>query len=267
MGETLDSYESTLTGLERQVIAHYTDAKGMAESENKKYICLPQDISSSLLEILTPLRKNLTRGDESGKLELVSEQHDNLRIRMMYLTDLLERDIPIDYMDRAFSSFRDFEHLKVESSLASQRANTSIGNVQNESQKAGLMRSLFGWVFADSSKTPRAAQQQSRHKVPTSCLRNKANYEQLRDNSNGSVSTKKLVVLRYSMEKDPSKLVKSGQKLNPMPQPPFVVSLLSHFEARDLGDTHFSHDKDWEQLKARTPEELRRKLAQREKKK
>ena len=246
MDDSLDSIDVALTGLERQVLGQYSAA---GKDTQSRYVRLAAAQAKSLLEALKPMYQKLLGGSRGGRLELVSERHDELRLRMMYINDLIRRDIPVDYMNRAFAAFNVVERHR-------RPAQPRTDKRTSERESKGFMQNLF----TGKRTNPGAARQPTEAASATRT----ASAPPQDDDTQHSVETKQVILLHHMMETDPMQLVKPEQKIKPTRQPPFVLRLVSTFVGRDVGEAHFAQGKDWNMMKARSPEELRRKLAQRQ---
>lgn len=256
MDTTLEPISRELVRLEKNLIEAYAYIKAASSSE-LLYIALPREQARDYLAILKGLSDALQGSGDSRELQLVTDQHDELRIRMIVLRDLLEREIPVPYLERVLTELKDPTlHATTATPPLHQHSNTSY-----TSPAETLLSRLFGWLpligglFRRKSRTPSP----SRRTIPSAAAAD-TQADATPPQPAPPLQVMQTMGLHYLMEEDQLKLMESGKELPRVTHGFKLPPLLSRFVARDLAEAHFATRA--QPKIARTPEELRRKLAE-----
>lgn len=251
MDENLVQVDIDLRHLEKQIIIHYERLEATAPP-NMVYLMIPFEEAQGYLAALEALNQRLHGG--SGMLQLVTDDHDQLRIRTVVLRNLLEREIPKPYLGRVISEIRDTS-TPTDSPVSPFPASADAG--QTAERASGGM---FGRFDGDEQDRQR----------PASGSPPRFTAPQHSDSGSGSEEDEALPVevmrtmgLHYLMEEDTQKLVKPDQAMPRVTQGSQLPASLARFVAKDLAEAHFA-TRPLRPKIARTPDELRRKLADRE---
>jgi hypothetical protein len=250
--DTLQAIGQNLSQLEKSLLKEYARVKAEAPSD-LRYIVLPREQAQEHLVTLNTLHKQLMGTANSRKLELVTDLHDELRIRMIVLRDLLEREIPIPYLERALGELR----VPQPSGLPPKRVPAPESASGGEEDEGWLKRLLASLPLLGALLRKKPAGAVSRRTVqpaPTSS----ADVEEM-EQAQLPVEVMRTMGLHYLMEEDRLKLLKSGRELPRITHGYNLPPQFSLFVARDLSEAHFA-TRAYPKI-ARTPEELRRKLS------
>ncbi|MGE0081356.1 MAG: hypothetical protein AB7U81_08665 [Thiohalomonadaceae bacterium] len=241
MNDELDRIERAVQQLEAEVVVCLREAGRRAAESGERHVLLPDEMLDAFHGRLDALEAGLYSTDASS-LRIVSEQHDAVRIRMIYLRDLLAPEIPRPYVEDALQEF-------------AQRAATapSAPPPSAAGPREGGGRGLLGGLFSRRpARTPETPPPQPASPRPSTPAR-AADDGQMR-----------LIYLHKLMEEDRLKLIPPAKRPAPLPSDVRLPDYIARFSARDFAETHFAVRRAGEPI-ARTPEELRTKLAQREK--
>lgn len=258
MDTKLAPISQELARLEKNLIEAYSYIKAASSSE-LLYIVLPREQAREYLASLKGLYDALQGSGDNRELQLVTDLHDELRIRMIVLRDLLEREIPVPYLERVLTE------LKVPAKLATAAPSPTrqVGDTRDTRTPARetLLSRLFGWLpligglFRRTPRTP-ATPQRTTPSAPAAEPQSDMSAPQ----PSPPLQVMQTMGLHYLMEEDRLKLLESGKELPRVTHGFKLPPILSRFVARDLAEVHFATRA--QPKIARTPEELRRKLAE-----
>lgn len=250
--DTLQAINQNLSLLEKRLIKEYARVKAEASSD-LLYIVLPREQAREHLVTLNTLHKQLMGTADSRKLTLVTDLHDELRIRMVVLRDLLEREIPIPYLERALGELR----VPQPSGPPPTRAPAAERTPGREEDEGWLRRLLGSLPLLGALLRRKPAVAISRRTVQPAPARNAA--AGYAEQTALPEEVMRTMGLHYLMEEDQLKLLRSGKELPRITHGYKLPPLFSRFVARDLAEAHFA-TRAYPKI-ARTPEELRRKLS------
>lgn len=256
--DTLPLIQARLGKLESQVLQEYERAKDLHQKA-PVYVTLPEESARAFLEQVSQLYQQLIGGGDVRFLQLVTDLHDELRIRAQVLRDLLERDIPFQYLDRVLNEIRDTRHIITSTELSGAGAAPVRSETAEVTAGGGLLSSLpvVGKWFTRPAEKPDVADRAGRGKPGA-----QAEPEQGQEESPLSLDSMRTIGLHYLMEEDHSKLVKTEQLMPRLSHGIKLPAAIARYVTQDLTASHFATRV--RQGIARTPEELRRKLAERE---
>lgn len=220
MDEQLQTIDLELSRLERVVLDKYEQLEASA-GPSAIHVIIPWEQAHEHLAELEVLSDRLHGGGSGGMLQLVTDEHDQLRVRIIVLRNLLERDIPVPYLSRVFNELR-------KESVATATAPSSLSTA--------------------AASNPFLGEQQPKE-APAEAL---------------PLEVMQTMGLHYLMEEDQQQLVKPEQAMPRVTHGSQLPMTLSRFVARDLAEAHFA-TRPLKPKIARTPEELRQKLAARAK--
>lgn len=256
MDTKLEPISRELTRLEKDLIEAYSYIKAASSSE-LIYIVLPREQARDYLATLKGLYDALQGSGDSRELQLVTDLHDELRIRMIVLRDLLEREIPLPYLERVLTELKD-PALLATAAPAPPRQSSNTSYTSAPSRETLLSR-LFGWLPLIGGlfrRAPRAPATPPRT-TPSAPV---ADVQSATTPPTPPLQVMQTMGLHYLMEEDQLKLVEAGKELPRVTHGFKLPPILSRFVARDLTEAHFATRA--QPKIARTPEELRRKLAE-----
>jgi hypothetical protein len=245
--ETLHAINHHLSRLEKRLIEEYSRVKADSRAD-LLYIVLPRAQTREHLVTLNILHKELLGTADSRKLELVTDLHDELRIRMIVLRDLLEREIPIPYLERVLGE------LKTPQPSGQPSPSAQMRTTNREEPEGWLRRLLASIPLLGMFFRRRPAATPSR-RAPA---RETAAVD--RDQPQLPEEVMRTMGLHYLMEEDQLNLVKPGKELPRVTHGKKLPPLFARFITRDLTEVHFA-TRAYPKI-ARTPEELRRKLSE-----
>lgn len=257
MNDDLGRIELALQHLESEVVACLRERQRQAPGDGALRVNVPEAARSGFLASLDKLEAGLYSTGNTRSLRIVSEQHDAVRIRMLYIRHLLARDIPRAYVDEALQEF----------SMGTQPRPQPVASVPEPMAPAprdawwrALLSALAGMFSGGRARrpmpvaTPRPAVA-PRPVAPDAKL---SDEEQMR-----------LIYLHKLMEEDRLKLLSPEERPAPVSGDVRLPGYIARFRAKDFAEAHFAVRPSapaGERI-ARTPEELRAKLAQRDRQK
>jgi hypothetical protein len=250
--DTLQAISQNLSRLEKRLIKEYARVKAEAPSD-LLYLVLPREQAREHLVMLNSLHKQLMGTADSRKLALVTDLHDELRIRMIVLRDLLEREIPIPYLERALGELR----VPQPSGPPPTRVPAAESASGGEEYEGWLRRLLASLPLLGTLLRKKPAVAVSRRTVQPAPARS-VDIEE-REQAQLPEEVMRTMGLHYLMEEDQLKLLKSGRELPRITHGYKLPQQFARFVTRDLAEAHFATRAS--PKIARTPEELRRKLA------
>jgi len=261
----LSELKLELEQLERIVIDEYFRLEAEAAVTEGDYIRVPEGVAKWFQHHVSSIWDDLF-GGEGGRLTLVSEEHDEVRLRLMVLERLLERDIPFDYLERALRR----SLVLGTSPPAPARAPLRVVQVEAvpSTQRIGWRARLGGWLHAWGQwlrTGARARLAESAADTPvdrpapvvpviTPVVQVEGGEQPL------SEHLQRLLFLYRIMQEDPQGLVRPGQQLGPLNVRVALGGEVARFYARDLGEQFWYRRDPGREGAARTPDELRRKL-------
>lgn len=255
MDEKLRPISLQLSRLEKGLIEEYTEIKAAA-GPDLMYAVLPRERARGYLDIVASLSEALQATGDPRNLHLVTELHDQLRIRIMILRDLLEREVPVPYIERTVAEIRDPQFGTAPSTPARPTAHTTT---ETPEPTKGWFRQwlarlpLIGRLFPE-----RPAATTGGHRTVQLGPADEGPAKQAPPLAKEVMQT---MGLHYLMEEDQLNLIKSGQELPRITHDHKLPASFARFVSVDLAETHFATRAS--DAIARTPEELRRKLAER----
>lgn len=267
----LPQIEESLDVLERELIEKFMQAQYKAEIADIQYVRLPLEQGRHLLGELKNLRDQLIATGDTSNLQLVTDFHDELRIRIIYLSHLLDRDIPYAYLEKSLAELKEYAPPKVQQTA---RPTNALPEEAAPKETGGLFGTLMGLFSGkEKEKEAPAARPSPVRPVDLSKVSNEATGQEASDPrprlANGKLMPEPLqrvIMLHHYMEEDKEQLVKEGQQIPKLSEKIKLPSAITEFLARDLGG-NLLRQKNKRPFNgtARTPEELRRKLEEREK--
>lgn len=263
MDDNLQPISHRLSLIEKQIMAAYSRIKAEA-SADLLYIVLPREMAREHLAKLKQLYDELIGGGDSKKLCLVTDLHDELRIRMIVLRDLLQREIPVPYLERVLTDLKEPSRSTAVTPSPEKSVTKATTRVRTEEPvDEGLLSGLFGSLFG-GRKATRSEQHMRRPSAPAAShsAATEKPAEQGTENR-PPLEVMQTFGLHYLMEEDQLELIDPENALPRVTHGSRLPPILSRFVARDLAEAHFATRAV--PRVARTPEELRRKLAEREK--
>ncbi len=260
MSDELKQIDSKLTTLERDVVAEYRVLKETADESGDRFVRVPDALIRRFGRVLQALKEALFGTGNTKSLRLVCDYHDALRIRMLYIENLLDRTIPHVYLTQALKEFPEYRTVETAPERVSSRP---VWPEPEERAPGPLKRLLLGLLALLRGPGGRSRSESStgggaRSTEPVS-----------RQRSDPALSARenelRLIYLYKLMEEDYQNLIDAAERppriAEQIELPPFIAN----FTAKDFAETHFGvrTGTAGERI-ARTPEELRAKLAQRQ---
>jgi len=232
--------EAALRALETDVITAYET--GQAQAGGHQTIHFDEETLARFWERLDGLQTSLyASGTGPRELRLVTEEHDALRIRTIYLRHLLEREVPRLYVEKALVETRT---RPAPGQLPASRQPAAAPTARKE----GILGALGSAFRKEESTKPTSP---ARRAAPTA----------------GTMlqPQMRLIYLHKLMEEDAMKLMPEKARPPRVADNVRVPGFIANFSAKDFAETHFAvRSPTAKQAIARTPEELRAKLAKRD---
>ncbi len=254
MSVELESLDHDLGRLEQAMVKLFRALEAKAEAENDKFIRMPAEAYRALKARLEALKAELFSTGDTTKLRLVTDQHDAIRIRLIYAENLLKRDIPRPYVEQALREFTGAQGqtCPVPAAVSAPVATT---------QKTGLLATFAHWLKALLGGG-KAAPPQSRRTTIAGTVEKTPDKEGLEPLTLPEHELR-LIYLHKLMEEDVLALLDEKDRPPSLPSHVKLPDYLARFSARDFAEAHFNVRVKENRRIARTPEELRRKLAER----
>lgn len=259
MADDLNAIDAELAKIECALVRALREGKAEADDVGSALVRLPKAFGEGVLASVAGLQSRLYESSDSGNLRLVCDLHDALRVRLIYIDNLLRHDIPRPYAELALREFQKSPHPPA----APGQAVTQPLPMRFESVRKGVFARLLEAVARllgigrGSASEPRQVPQTGK-RAPA------ADTNPALEAEKRSEDELRLMYLHALIEDDELHLVERENRIKPLPvdlpRPRYVAT----FSARDFAENHFgARTSAPRQSIARTPEELRRKLAAR----
>jgi hypothetical protein len=248
MPDDLARIERALQQLEARVVACLRERQQQTNATEAARVHMPEHARTGFVSTLDEIESALYATGEAGSLRIVSEQHDAARIRMIYLRHLLARDIPRPYVDQALLEFPAGERRAPE--VSASRPPPAVAPPQQSAWRAVLawLAGLFGRAQPAAGKPP------SSPVTPRGAVAARRSDE----------DEMRLIYLHKLMEEDRQKLLPAEERPAPLARDVRLPDFIANFTAKDFAEAHFAVRPRPGEPIARTPEELRAKLAKRQ---
>lgn len=251
MHSDLAPIEERTLELERAMVKLLRVVEAQAAETGEGAIHIPDVERRQLTERLEAIRNDLFGTADTTTLRLVTEQHDTLRIRLIYLEHLLRRDIPRPYVEQAL---REFTGSKGPAPTPATTPVREVPVIVPESE--GLLGFLRQLLFGRRSRRTPARARRGATSSPVAVAPVTAPVPDLPE------SELRIIYLHKLMEQDAMKLLADTDRPPALPRDVHLPPYLARFSVRDFAETHFAvRITQGKRDIARTPEELRRKLA------
>lgn len=262
VSKSLNEWREKLEQLERIVMDEYYRLEAEAAVGGVDYIRIPEPIAHGFLRHMTDMWHKLF-GSADRDLALVSDEHDELRLRLMVLERLVERDIPFAYLDRALSRFLDLRPRVA--AVASPRS-------PPVEEVLVLRRGHFAseWIATAKALLVGALDRLRARLLPTQPTPLEAPsiplVAQIQPDAAPYTPPAipehllRLILLYKLMQEDAQGLMAPEQRLAPLDTRWTLHGEAARFYARDLHEQFWNVRPVAGDVQARTPEELRRKL-------
>ncbi len=244
MADNLETIDQALEEVEEQLLA---DLRGVRkEGSEDTYIEVDAGTRAALAEVNDSLRHQLDHSGDTVNLSLQTDQHENLYARMKVVGNLLHRTIPATFLDIAHQEAKQ-ARLKLEKKVTAKRKEDK--QEKREAPKADKPKGLLGKLF----KKPAAEKARNTSNVTAE---EEAEFEETEEHTYQDKGV-------YSASRELAILAEQvllhhveGQSIEE------VVKERAEFLSRDLSNAPIEAKKKRDI--AQTPEEIRRKLNQRD---
>lgn len=256
MSDKLKPVEEQIRALEASVIKAYRECVDKGTEADEKFVRFPDDIKQRIASEAKAVETALYSTGDITNLSLVSDRHDELRIRTIFIQHLLERDIPIPYVRQALTEFKKQPDSKVTAS--GNPIGAHAPDKYRDEEKQGLIGRFLSFLFGGGKpKTKTVPVQRPRPVAKTPEL--PMPEDELR-----------VILLHKLMEEDSHHLLSDQQRVRDLPRDIHIPSFIANFQTKEYAGTYIANrvrrkkegTKENESI-ARTPEELRAKLARR----
>lgn len=242
MTQLLDTINLALEEIEEQLLAEFTRVRNTISEH--RFEKIDTGIKVALESVVDELKVDLEGTGDRVDLQLQTEHHENLFVRMIVLKHLLQTNVPTAYLQEAHDDIADSRR-KLEGRVLANRT-TDTDQTEEESENTGFFGSIRGLFNREPN-------QQAEHRNRISITAREA------DEAQETKETEDIEVYQdngiYSASRELAmlaNLINTGST-----RPSASLSGKANFDSRELSDTN---TKSGQKL-AQTPEEIRQKLA------
>ena len=268
--EELQKIAGFLTKLEQAIIVEYRKLLESGCGYASELLKLPVDGKKRYSNYVKKLLQALHSTGDASNLQVVSALHEDLRIRLMVLDHLLERDAPYAYLERALNCalnkvvlVDNSKQKKEETKRPGQHEATNVTtNLHDKYEESGFFSSMVSALFGKRKpqSKPGLKPVKKFNRISLAELGIKSGFQQLPDH------LKRLYLLYNFMEVDDLDLM-AGNRVPGIGHGFMMQGTLAVFVAGNGVAQHWDHRGDRQDAKnniARNVEELRKKLEARQ---
>lgn len=256
MAELLDTINDSLQEVEEQLLQEFDRIRNTLS--DARYLAIDPGIKNALAGVVAELRESLEQTGDRQNLQLMTEQHEILFARMTVLRQLLNAKVPTAFLHEAHQEVVS-NRRKLEADVTSHRRKIAAREEDGSAQdKSGFVNRLKG-MFGGSKETENAV---SRNKIRVTEAEQKAHEPVSIYLDNGIYSASRELAALANVFSLPRQQQEAMQEAHERKMRA-VISGKAQFESRDLSAQAASDQAVNKGSIAQTPEEIRRKLAER----
>lgn len=256
MADILDTINDSLQEVEEQLLQEFDRIRNTLS--DARYLAIDPGIKNALGSVVAELRDRLEQTGDRQNLQLMTEQHEILFARMTVLRQLLNAKVPTAFLHEAHQEVVS-NRRKLEAEVTSQRkARANVDNEATEEKSGGFVNRLKG-MFSGSNETANAV---SRNRIQVTEAEQKAHEPVSIYLDNGIYSASRELAALANVFSRPRHEQEAMQDAHEKKMRA-VITGKAQFESRDLSSQAAPDASSKKTGIAQTPEEIRRKLAER----
>ncbi len=256
MTEVLDTIDKSLQEVEEQLLQEFDRIRNTIS--DARFEAIDLGIKTALSSVVDELKDRLEKTGDASNLQLMTEQHEVLLARMAVLRQLLNAKVPTAFLHEAHNEVVS-NRKKLEAKVETQRRKVEIrpdSEAEAEAGKSGLVNKLKG-MFGGGNQSDSA---NSRNTIRVTEAEQKALEPVNIYLDNGIYSASRELAALANVFSLPEQQREALQDTHEKKMRA-VISGKAQFESRDLSD-QAPEARDGKDI-AQTPEQIRRKLAER----
>lgn len=256
MPDLMETIDQSLQEVEEQLLQEFDRIRNTLS--DARFEAIDTGIKTALASVVLDLQARLDRTGDSSNLQLMTEQHEVLLARMAVLRQLLDSKVPTAFLHEAHQEVIS-NRRRLEAKVAKQRdsqQSTHEEPAADETGKGGLMSKLKGMFSAGESET-----KSSNNKIKVTAEEQKALEPVSIYLDNGIYSaSRELAALAnvFNLPESQKQLLQESHEKKMRA----VISGKAQFESKDLS-AQAEEPTDGKAI-AQTPEQIRKKLAERD---
>ncbi len=256
MADLLDTINESLQEVEEQLLQEFDRIRNTLS--DARYLAIDPGIKNALAGVVAELREQLEQTGDRQNLQLMTEQHEILFARMTVLRQLLNAKVPTAFLHEAHQEVVS-NRRKLEADVTSHRKETAASDEDDsEGERSGFVSRIKG-MFGGSKETASAV---SRNRIRVTEAEQKAHEPVSIYLDNGIYSASRELAALANVFSRPRQEQEAMQEAHERKMQA-VISGKAQFESRDLSAKPAADQKSSKGTIAQTPEEIRRKLAER----
>ena len=250
MTELLDIVDSSLQEVEEQLLQEFDRIRNSLS--DSRYEPIDSGVKNALTEVINDLTARLDHSGDRQNLSLMTERHEILLARIVVVRQLLNSKVPTAFLHEAHSEV--VSNRKTLESKVQAKRQSEEPEQQAEHQKLGFMSKLKGF-FGSENKTEKEVSR-NRIRVTEQEIETLEPVSIYLDNGIYSASRELAALANvFSLPKDTQEEIQQAHAKR--------VEGKALFESRDLSSQQTPPVKIGAEI-AQSPDEIRRKLAERQ---
>jgi hypothetical protein len=250
MTELLDTIDSFLQEVEEQLLQEFERIRNTLS--DSRYEPIDLGVRNALAEVTRDLYDRLDHSGDSQNMSLMTERHEVLLSRIVVIRRLLDAKVPTAFLHEAHTEVVT-NRKQLEAKVNAKRQSAETPKTELAEEKRGFMGKLKGF-FSDTGKTENEVSR-NRIKITEQEIQELEPVSIYLDNGIYSASRELAALANvFSLPKDVQEKIQAEHKRK--------VEGKALFESRDLSAQKADAKPD--RNLAQTPEDIRRKLAERQ---
>lgn len=254
MSELLDTIDDSLQEVEEQLLQEFDRIRNTLS--DARFEAIDLGIKNALASVVAELKDRLEQTGDSSNLSLMTERHEVLYARMAVLRQLLNAKVPTAFLHEAHREVSS-NRRKLEAEVTARRRQQQASGSEDDADKGGFVSKLKG-MFGGSKPTEKAV---SRNRIRVTEEEQKALEPVSIYLDNGIYSASRELAALANVFSLPQQQRDDMQDAHERKMRA-VISGKAHFDSKDLSAKP-EQALDAPDSIAQTPDEIRRKLAER----
>lgn len=252
MAEVLDTIDDSLQEVEEQLLQEFDRIRNTLS--DARFEPIDPGVKTALGSVVNDLRSRLDQTGDANNLQLMTERHEILLARMAVLRQLINAKVPTAFLHEAHREVVS-NRKKLEAKVTEQRGNSENEVVEDADEKGGFVNKLKG-MFS-GKQTDKAV---TRNKIHVTQAEQKAHEPVSVYLDNGIYSASRELAALANVFSLPEQRQEALQDAHEKKMRA-VITGKAQFDSKDLS-AQAAEALDGKEI-AQTPEEIRRKLAER----
>lgn len=255
MTNILDTIDNSLQEVEEQLLQEFDRIRNTLS--DARFEAIDPGIKTALGSVVADLRGRLEQTGDRENLQLMTERHEILFARMGVLRQLLNAKIPTAFLHEAHQEVKS-NRKKLEAEVEAQRRKeTATESAPTPEAKSGFVSRLKGMFKGNETEK---AVKRNRIQVTAEEQKNHEPVSIYLDNGIYSASRELAALANvFSLPKEQQEALQDNHEKKMQA----IISGKAQFQSRDLSNKP-PEEKPGKKSIAQTPEEIRRKLAERQ---